>query len=289
MKKRTVSVFLLIFLLISLAASLLSFAAVSHRNTNDISARLEKDFSDIKSLENKASSRKKMKVCSEKMNYYQNASFEGDAIGEKTFGYVLYAEEYSDGVMRIYTENGAVLGYCEASALIGADAMFFAEIPYEWNESGQVSKLVDIRKYIMLFDADLLCDSETPILIQYDTMLKLFDAAKSFSISFGYKLMIEKAYIPSSNGSGCKCLSACPHASGACIALSMVKKGESTSVSIPIYADETAEILVDSEFAELLAKFSLIHGDSGCFYDSSYSSYMITDHDLSSLIYSIWE
>lgn len=286
MKRKALSSFLISIaslLIISLAATSIAFASSYLYISNDKTEQASL-------LGAKSSSRTEMKVCVQIMKYYKDTSLGGSPLDTKKLGDTVYAEKVSGDVMCIYNKNGAMLGYCKASELVKKDAKFFAEIPYEWNEDGQISNLVDLRKYILIFDADVICDTDKPVLVQYDTAIKLFKAAKEIKASYGYTICVDKAYIPSSHASSETCCEVCSHAKGASLTLSILKNGESVSEKIPVYEDENAVSPVSSKLTKLLADFSLMRdSQSDCFYDADHLSYISTDHDTSSLIYSIWE
>lgn len=268
MKIKIIGVFLA--LAICLLNVTLSFAA-----TDTLSATQTAD----KSASTRAV-RTAMKVCVEKMNYYKNASLTGAPLGTKKFGEIVYCESADEGVVCIYNKSGNMLGYCELFSLVSQDAKFFAEIPQKTNEARQISKLVDLRKYILIFGAKVNCDESEPILIQYDTAMKLFRAAKEINETFDCTLNVEKAYIQIANG--CEK----DHSTGAVLTLSITKRGESTSEKIPVYEDD----MTLGKISKVLSDHSLIRtGETDCFYDADIESYIPTSLDMSSLTYSVWE
>lgn len=237
-----------------------------------------------------------MKVCVEKMNYYRNETLDGSAFTKK-FGDIVYVSSSDIGkdVMCIHTLSGnnyVVLGYCRSSSLVKADSLFFAEVPEQWNSEGQISKLVDLRKYIRIFDAKIICDESVTLLIQYDVAVRLFEVAEEIYGKSGYTLCVDLAYIPESEipEEDMRCCTECMHSTGACLTLSILKKGEQTPISIPVYADPESEAPRQGEISKLLEDYSFIRsGESDCFYDADHDNYISSDLDLSSLIYLIWE
>ncbi len=286
MKRKAFHTFLLsvaFLLIISFATSAIVFAN-SYLHTQKYNS------AQVSPINEKSSKRTEMKVCVQSMKYYKDITLSGSPIDSKKFEDIVHAEKISAEIMCIYNKNGVMLGYCKASELVKKEAKFFAEIPCQWNESGHISNLVDLRKYILIFDAQVVCNEDKPVLVQYDTAIKLFKAAEEIKTSYGYTLCVNKAYIPASSASSETCCSIRAHSKGASLTLSILKNGESVSERIPVYEDETSESPVISSIAKLLAEFSLIRdSESDCFYDADYQSYITTDHDMSSLIYSIWE
>ncbi len=294
MKRKALNTFLVLIvslLIISLAASGVIFASSSYRSEDsEHSESSEK----VSVLNTKSSSYIAMKVCVQTMNYYQNANLEGNPVpNPKKFGDTVYVSSNDIGkdVVCIYTisaGNYFILGHCKASSLVKKDAEFYAEVPQEWNDEGQISNLVDLRKYIRIFGAKVNCDGDKPILVQYDTVLKLFKAAKEINDTYGYTLCVDKAYIPESQATSESCCDICSHSTGASLMLSILKSGESASEKIPIYEGTSSTAV--NKISKLLADYSLLRsGASDCFYDADYASYVSTDHNMSSLTYSVWE
>ena len=260
-------------IIVSGAASLFVFAASSY-NQNKKSTPAE--------TLNTASTESyvEMVVCVRRLDYYKDNTLSGNPIGTKLFGETLYAQQNSVGISRIYNNSGALLGYCKSYMLIDKSAKFFVEVPYAWNSDGQVSRLVDIRKYAEIFDAKIIYNEDEPTLIQYDTMLKLFEVAGKFYSELGYTLVLEKAYIPESKLGNKICCSVSSHATGAALTLKMLKKGASITESVPS----------DSSFSRLLEDYGLIHDEStNCFYDADFKAFMVTDYDTSSQMYYVWK
>ncbi len=287
MKRKTLSIILIsaaLLLTVSLTASLIAFASPPSasviNNTEDNPAPTGPINSALT----------EMKVCTEWVAYYKDIEMGGNPIGRKNFGEAVLAEEDEEveSVMRIYNESGALLGYCDKNALVPKNAAFYAEVPLMWNEEGQISRLVDLRKYAMIFDAPIICDDDRVILIQYDTMLKLFDVAEKFYSDLSYTLVIENAYLSASAVESGVCCGL-SHSNGAHLTLKMLKIGESETEEIPLLdiSDPSGEKL--SVFASLLSDYSFISESGSCFYDSDYESYMHTELDMSSITYSIWE
>ena len=255
------------------AASLLVFAASSYNQNKKITP-------DEAMNTTVAESYVEMIVCADRLDYFRDNTLSGNPIGSKLFGETLYAQQNSVGISRIYNKSGALLGYCKSSMLIDKSAKLFVEVPYAWNSGGQVSRLVDIRKYAEIFDAQIIYNEDEPMLVQYDTMLKLFEVAGKFYSELGYTLVLEKAYVPESKLGDNPCCSTCSHATGAALTLKMLKKGASLTESIP----------ADSSFSRLLEDYGLIHDkSSSCFYDADSSSFMTTDYDTSSYLYYVWK
>ena len=269
---------------------IISFTAESIAFANAYLASSKNAAPEVLALTQKSSARVEMKVCVQTMRYYKNTALSGNPVDTKKFGDVVFAEKVDESIMCIYNKNGAMLGYCESKNLVSKDAKFFAEIPYEWNSSGQISNLVDLRKYILIFGADVICDSDEPVLIQYDTATKLFRAASEIKKAHGYTLCVDEAYVPASEASSEKCCTLCSHSKGCVLTLSVLKNGESISEKIPLYDEENTASNVASKLTKLLADFSLLRdAESDCFYDADHESYISSDHGKSSLIYSVWE
>ncbi len=292
MKRKAFKTFLVSIvslLIISLAASGVVFASTLYRSTpSDDSENSEK----ISVLNTEGSSYVAMKVCVQTMNYYKSASLSGTPVpNPKRFGDVVYisSDDIGKEIVCIYTISAGSyvnLGHCEASSLVKKETGFYAEIPQEWNDEGQISNLVDLRKYIRIFDAKVTCSEDEPVLVQYDTALKLFKAAKKINDTYGYTLCVDNAYVPMSKEQSC--CDVCSHSTGASLMLSILKKGESVSEKIPVYEGTSSTVV--NKISKLLADYSITRSkESDCFYDEDYLSYMSTDHDMSSLIYSIWE
>lgn len=254
------------------AASLLAFAASSYNQDKKCGAQTVNNTS--------AESHTEMIVCVRRLDYYKDNTLSGNPIGSKLFGETLYAQQNSVGISRIYNKSGALLGYCRSYMLIDKSAKLFVEVPYAWNSDGQISRLVDVRKYAEIFDAQIIYNEDEPILVQYDTMLKLFEVADAFYLDLGYTLVLEGAYIPESKLGNKPCCTVCSHATGAALTLKMLKKGASVTESIP----------TDSSFSRLLEDYGLLHDEStDCFYDTDFSSFMTTDYDTSSHTYYVWK
>ena len=297
MKRKAYGTFLILtasLLIISLAASCIVFAsAYIHTIENEEVA--------VSESSSRAAVRTEMKVCVPSMKYYKNSALSGNPLDSKKFGEIVFAQKISDGVMCIFNKNGAMLGYCRDSDLVKTSAKYFAEIPYEWNEDGKVSQLVDLRKYILIFGADVTCDDSDPVLVQYETAVKLFGAAKEISEMYGYKLCVDSAYVPESLLPDESCCTLCSHSTGAVLtfSLSPLEQGESADDEGIVAQEnegtnegETKPPVPPtlSEVVSILARYSLLRdGESYCFYDADFESYISTDHDMSSLTYSIWE
>jgi hypothetical protein len=290
MTRRLLNIFIISvvsLIIVSTAASMLVFATASSYNKTECP---DKTDSAIQTNSTATASYTEMKVCVERIDYYKDNTLSGNPIGSKFFGEIVYAEQNSTGISRIYNKTGALLGYCESVALIDSSIKIFVELPYTWNSDGQVSKLVDLRKYILIFDVPLIYDEDEPIILQYDTMLRLFEAANAFYTELGYTLVLEKAYIPESKIPEATCCTTCSHATGASLTLKMLKIGSSKTEAIPRYSQDQIPNSSVSPFTKLLEDYALIRDeDSDCFYDTDYEAYMPTDHDLSSPIYSIWK
>lgn len=274
MSRKILNIFIIsvISLIIVLsAASLLVFAASSYNQDKKSSAQTVNNTS--------TDSYTEMIVCVSRLDYYKDNTLSGNPIGSKLFGETLYAQQNSVGISRIYNKSGALLGYCRSYMLIDKSAKLFVEVPYAWNSDGQVSRLVDIRKYAEIFDAQIIFPENEPMLIQYDTMLKLFEVADAFYLDLGYTLVLERAYIPESKLDRDPCCTVCSHATGAALTLKMLKKGASVTESVP----------TDSSFTRLLEDYGLLHDSSDCFYDTDFNSFMTTDYDTSSYTYYVWK
>ena len=255
------------------AASLLVFAASSYNQNKKITPDEAMNTLSTESYV-------EMVVCVRRLDYYKDNTLSGNPIGAKLFGETLYAQQNSVGISRIYNKSGALLGYCRSYMLIDKSAKLFVEVPYAWNSDGQVSRLVDIRKYAEIFDAQIIYSEDEPMLVQYDTMLKLFEVAGKFYSELGYTIVLEKAYVPESKLGDRFCCSVCSHATGATLTLKMLKKGASLTESIPS----------ESSFARLLEDYGLLHDEStDCFYDADFKAFMTTDYDTSSYLYYIWK
>lgn len=276
MSRKTLNIFIISvisLIIVSSAASLLVFAASSY-NQNKKIAPAEPLNTTV------AESYVEMIVCVRRLDYYKDNTLSGNPIGSKLFGETLYAQQNSVGISRIYNKSGALLGYCRSYMLIDKSAKLFVEVPYAWNSNGQVSRLVDIRKYAEIFDAQIIYNEDEPALIQYDTMLKLFEVAGKFYSELGYTLVLEKAYIPESKLGDKLCCSSCSHATGAALTLKMLKKGASLTESVP----------AESSFTRLLEDYGLLHDEStDCFYDADFKAFMTTDYDTSSQTYYVWK
>lgn len=260
-------------IIVSSAASLLVFAAASY-NQNKKSSPAEALNTTV------AESYVEMVVCVRRLDYYKDNTLSGNPIGAKLFGETLYAQQNSVGISRIYNKSGALLGYCKSYMLIDKSAKLFVEVPYAWNSDGQVSRLVDIRKYAEIFDAQIIYNEDEPMLIQYDTMLKLFEVADEFYSELGYTIVLEKAYIRESSLGSKLCCSVCSHATGSALTLKMLKKGASITEGVPS----------ESSFTRLLEDYGLIHDEStDCFYDADFKAFMTTDYDTSSQMYYVWK
>ena len=278
---------------------------------------------DIKQPEQTASprvSRIPMKVCIEKMSYYKNESFEGSAIGTRKFGEIVYAEDMGGNIARIYNKSGNMLGYCSMFSLVDENARFIAEFPWQRDvSSGKISKLVDLRKYVEIFEASVTCNENDYVAIQYDTAMKLFRAARSIYDECGYILNVSVAH--SASCTGCSE----DHKTGGVLTLTITKDGESVSESIPLYMEddiveipsvyETGDTVEDpsanegedsvedpsdteetpparalSRVAQILADNSLIRvGETDCFADADLASYISTVINSSSVTYTVWE
>ena len=274
-------------IILSMTASMIVFAdAETYNKTQNSENTLSAETVNSTST----NSYTEMTVCVSRVDYYKDNTLSGNPIGSKVFGDTVYAEQNSTGISRIYNQTGALLGYCESVALIDKSVKLFIEVPYAWNSDGQISKLVDLRKYMMIFDAQIICDEDEPILIQYYTMLKLFEVASAFYSELGYTLVVEKAYLPESSAKNETCCSTCSHASGASLTLKMLKKGASKTEDIPLREQEGISNSPISTFAKLLEDYDLIRDrESNCFYDTDHKAYMPTDYDLSSPLYSAWK
>ncbi|MBE6607402.1 MAG: hypothetical protein E7633_02430 [Ruminococcaceae bacterium] len=283
MSKKILNIFIISvisLIIVSAAASLLALAASSYTEHKKLSSPENNNPAP-------AASYVEMIVCVSRVEYYKDNTLSGNPIGFKVFGDKVYAEQNSTGISRIYNQTGALLGYCKSVSLMNSSVKLFVEVPYAWNSEGQISRLVDVRKYAEIFDARIIYSDDEPILIQYDTMIKLFEVADKFYSELGYTLVIEKAYIPQSKISE-ECCLVCSHASGASLTLKMLKKGASKTEAIPYYEHEGLDSSPVSAFTKLLEDYSLIHDESSdCFYDADYTAYMITDYDLSSPVYYI--
>ncbi len=278
-------------IIVSMAASMLVFATASSYNKIENTSNASDQSAPAEPMNTTSlTSYKEMTVCVSRVDYYKDNTLSGNPIGSKVFGDIVYAEQNSTGISRIYNQTGALLGYCKSVALIDSSVKLFVEVPYVWNSDGQVSKLVDIRKYMIIFDAQIICGEDEPVLMQYDTMLKLFEVAGKFYSELGYTLVIEKAYVPESDTQNDTCCSVCSHATGASVTLKMLKKGASKTETIPLYEHEGIVNSPVSAFTKLLEDYALIRDQSSdCFYDTDHEAYMPTDYDLSSPLYSVWK
>ena len=276
MSRKTLNIFIISvisLIIVYSAASLLVFAASSYNQNKKITP-------DEAMNTTAAESYVEMIVCVRRLDYFRDNTLSGNPIGSKLFGETLYAQQNSVGISRIYNKSGALLGYCKSSMLIDKSAKLLVEVPYAWNSDGQVSRLVDIRKYAEIFDAQIIYNEDEPMLVQYDTMLKLFEVADKFYSEFGYTLVLEKAYVPESKLDKDPCCASPSHATGATLTLKMLKKGASLTESASS----------DSSFTRLLEDYGLIHDvSSSCFYDADSSSFMTTDYDISSYLYYVWK
>ena len=290
MSRRILNIFIISvvsLIIVSVTASMLVFATAPLYNKTENTANL----SPAEPLNTSSlTSYKEMTVCVSRADYYKDNTLSGSPIGSKVFGDTVFAEQNSVGISRIYNQIGALLGYCRSVELVDSSVKLFVEVPYAWNSDGQISRLVDIRKYAEIFDAQIIYDEDMPILIQYDTMIKLFEVAEKFYSDLGYTLVLEKAYIPESKIPRDLCCTFCSHATGASLALKMLKKGASKTESIPFYEHEELPSSPVSSFIKLLEDYSLIHDESSdCFYDADCTAYMTTDYDISSPLYSVWK
>ena len=276
MKRRAISILLTLLVCILLFTSVLA---------KTVELREDTAIADSYEAPAPKALRVTMKVCTEKMNYYRNESFEGAPLGTKKFGDVVYAEDAENGVFRIYNKTGNMLGYCSASSLVDQNARFFGEFAWKSDAStGKVSKLVDLRKYILIFDSSVKCDEDTCIAVQYDTALKLFRAAKEIYESYEYVLSVEAAH----TREACSCGE--DHSNGGALTLKITKKGESQSESIPVYENEGTPNQTIGKIAKILADNSLIRiAETDCFADADSSSYLPTVIDYSAITYSVWE
>ncbi len=300
MKKSIVSI-LLIFIILALLIS-------------SVFARINEERA-IESAQTSTqrSTRVPMKVCVEKMSYYRNEIFEGSALGSKKFGEIVYAEDAGGNVARIYNKSGNMLGYCSMFHLVTEDVRFIAEFPWRTDTAtSQVSKLVDLRKYIDVFEAKVTCSDSDYVAIQYDTAIKLFRAARTIYDECGYILNVSVAHT-----SSCTCAE--DHKTGGILTLTITKTGSNVVESIPLYADTVAinedDTITDpstdpstdtttdpdatpdstpdralSRIAQILADNSLIRvSETDCFADADNSSYISTVIDPSTVTYSVWE
>lgn len=276
MRKGAFSILLTLLICVLLFTSVLAKTSELRENAD---SALTFDTSTPKAV------RSPMRVCVEKMNYYKNESFEGSAVGTKKFGDIVYAEDAGNNVVCIYNKNGSKLGYCSASSLVDQNAHFFAEFPHSTDlSSGKVSKLVDLRKYILIFNANVTCDEESYVAIQYDTAIKLFRAAKDIYDQYGYTVNVKGSHMSDT------CTCGGDHSTGGVLQLTITKRGENTSESIPLYENEGTPNQTVGKIAKVLADNSLIRvGESDCFADADNSSYMSTVIDPNSVTYSVWE
>lgn len=226
-----------------------------------------------------------MKVCVEKMSYYKNESFEGSALGTKKFGDTVYVEDAGGGVVRIYNKNGNMLGYGSASAIVSQDARFFAEFPQKTDAtSGKISRLVDLRKYITIFDASVNCDNDNCVAVQYDTATKLFRAASEIYSQYEYTLNVKIAH----SSDVCTCGE--DHSTGGVLLLTVTKRGENVEENIPLYENEGTAEQTLGKIAKILSDNALIRiGESDCFADADNASYLPNVIKQSDITYSVWE